>query len=191
MDVHLRKCYCPAKGEYPMAELIANVNRDYAEILNGMDAAELFADVEAFNTRLKDARAKAWDTPLPTYIMPYFLSLEDIAYFRKASNILLECQEKLIKIYYDHPEHRELYELTGAEDWPPVTDTSDSAWRDSIRDLRERHESFMKAVRAFPESKLSENAPNRDHSYYVLLQGMVQHDLYHAGQIAILKKAAR
>jgi uncharacterized damage-inducible protein DinB len=49
----------------------------------------------------------------------------------------------------------------------------------------------MKAVRAFPESKLSENAPNRDHTYYVLLQGMVQHDLYHAGQIAILKKAAR
>lgn len=81
-------------------------------------------------------------------------------------------------------------ELTGASDWPPVTDSSEAGWRDSIRDLRERHEAFMKAVRAFPESKLSENAPNRDHSYYVLLQGMVQHDLYHAGQIAILKKAA-
>jgi hypothetical protein len=49
----------------------------------------------------------------------------------------------------------------------------------------------MSAVRAFPESRLSDNAPNRDHSFYVLLHGMVQHDLYHAGQIAILKKAAR
>ena len=81
-------------------------------------------------------------------------------------------------------------ELAGAADWPPVGDTSDTAWRDTIRDLCQRHQSFMKAVRAFPESKLNENAPNRDHSYYVMLQGMVQHDLYHAGQIAILKKAA-
>jgi uncharacterized damage-inducible protein DinB len=81
-------------------------------------------------------------------------------------------------------------ELSGEQDWPPVTDTSDAAWRNSISDLRERHQAFMRAVRAFPESKLSENAPNRDHTYYVLLQGMVQHDLYHAGQIAILKKAA-
>ena len=82
-------------------------------------------------------------------------------------------------------------ELAGAADWPPVTDTSEQSWRDCIRDLVHRHESFMKAVRAFPESKLNHNAPNRDHSYYVLLHGMVQHDLYHAGQIAILKKAAK
>jgi uncharacterized damage-inducible protein DinB len=84
-----------------------------------------------------------------------------------------------------------IVELTGDKDWPPVTDTSDSAWRNSVSDLRNRHESFLKAVRAFPKNKLSENAPNRDHSFYVLLHGMVQHDLYHAGQIAILKKAAR
>jgi uncharacterized damage-inducible protein DinB len=82
-------------------------------------------------------------------------------------------------------------ELAGTADWPPVTDRSDTAWRDCIRDLCQRHQSFITAVRAFPESKLNDMAPNRDHSYYVLLHGMVQHDLYHAGQIAILKKAAK
>jgi uncharacterized damage-inducible protein DinB len=81
-------------------------------------------------------------------------------------------------------------ELNGEEDWPLVTDTSDSAWRHCLSDLRRRHDAFMQAVRGFPESRLSESAPNRNHSYYVLLHGMVQHDLYHAGQIAILKKAA-
>jgi len=85
----------------------------------------------------------------------------------------------------------EAKELHGADDWPPVTDTSDAAWRNCVSDLRQKHEAFIYAVRAFPESKLNDNAPARDHSYYVLLQGMVQHDLYHAGQIAILKKAAR
>ena len=82
-------------------------------------------------------------------------------------------------------------ELKGKDDWPPVTDTSDTAWRNCISGLRQRHEALMQAVRAFPESKLDQNAPNRDHSYYVMLQGIVQHDLYHAGQIAILKKAAK
>ncbi|HWR15847.1 MAG TPA: DinB family protein [Terriglobales bacterium] len=80
-------------------------------------------------------------------------------------------------------------ELSPAQDWPAVTDTTDSSWRDCISDLRKKHEAFIRAVRAFPDAKLSDNAPNRDHSFYVLLQGMVQHDLYHAGQIAILKKA--
>jgi uncharacterized damage-inducible protein DinB len=84
----------------------------------------------------------------------------------------------------------EVKELTGAEDWPPVTDTSEEAWRNCVQDLRDRTESYLTAVRAFPEKKLSENVPNRDHSFYVLLHGMVQHDLYHAGQIALLKKAA-
>jgi hypothetical protein len=50
-------------------------------------------------------------------------------------------------------------------------------------------------VAALPEEKLFEatNDP-RDRplgagvSYYVLLHGIVQHDVYHAGQIAILKK---
>lgn len=82
-------------------------------------------------------------------------------------------------------------ELAGPADWPPVSDTSETAWRDCVRDLIHRHQSFLAAVRAFPESKLNDLAPNRDHSYYVMLHGVVQHDLYHAGQIAILKKAAK
>jgi uncharacterized damage-inducible protein DinB len=52
------------------------------------------------------------------------------------------------------------------------------------------------AVRRLPEAKLHEptNDP-RDRalgagvSHYVLLHGIVQHDVYHAGQIAILRKA--
>ena len=83
----------------------------------------------------------------------------------------------------------EVRELHGAEDWPPVTDTNDAAWRNCLSDLRTRHAALVAAVCVFPESKLNDLAPARDHSYYVLLHGMVQHDLYHAGQIAILKKA--
>ncbi len=30
--------------------------------------------------------------------------------------------------------------------------------------------------------------PGRNYSYYTLLHGIVNHDLYHAGQIALIKK---
>jgi uncharacterized damage-inducible protein DinB len=83
----------------------------------------------------------------------------------------------------------EVKELQGTDDWPPVTDPSDAAWAKCLSDLRSAHNKLVAAVRTFPESKLNNLAPARDHSYYVLLHGMVQHDLYHAGQIAILKKA--
>lgn len=85
----------------------------------------------------------------------------------------------------------EVKELSPQEDWPMVTDNSEASWQNSVNDLRQLHGQLVKAVRAFPESKLTDKAPNRDHSYYVLLHGMVQHDLYHAGQIALLKKAVR
>ena len=81
-------------------------------------------------------------------------------------------------------------ELEGVEDWPPVTDTSEVAWRNCIGDLQARTDAYLAAVKAFPEEKLGKLVPARDHSFYVLLHGMVQHDLYHAGQIASLKKAA-
>jgi len=53
-------------------------------------------------------------------------------------------------------------------------------------------------VASLPEDKLFQatNDPRDRESgagvdHYVLLHGIVQHDVYHAGQIALLKKAAR
>ncbi len=54
----------------------------------------------------------------------------------------------------------------------------------------------MSAVKAFPEAKLFTPTNDTRHddtaiaaSYYELLHGIAQHDCYHAGQIAMLKKA--
>ncbi|MPR36503.1 DinB family protein [Salmonirosea aquatica] len=35
---------------------------------------------------------------------------------------------------------------------------------------------------------LDQIVPGRDYSYYTLLHGLINHDLYHAGQIALIKK---
>ena len=84
-------------------------------------------------------------------------------------------------------------QLTDAEDWQPVEDTSDAAWESAKQYLLDTHRQLLDAIARLDESRLDEpiiKDPNTPFSsVYVTLHGGVQHDLYHAGQIAILKKA--
>jgi uncharacterized damage-inducible protein DinB len=79
-------------------------------------------------------------------------------------------------------------ELNDAENFPPVTDTSEAAWQKAIANLKHVHEDLINALSTFPESRLSEQIPGRDYDFTNMLLGVVQHELYHAGQIALLKK---
>ena len=80
-------------------------------------------------------------------------------------------------------------ELSDAEDWPPVSDTSDEAWQQLKKRLQEANLKLRSAVEGINEQRLDEPILPDMPSVYVTVQGVVQHDLYHAGQIAILKKA--
>ena len=81
-------------------------------------------------------------------------------------------------------------------DWPAIGATTPERWQDALDRLETAHRQLVSAVRGLPESRLFEptNDPrNRPLgtgvSYYELLHGIVQHDVYHAGQIARLRKA--
>ena len=84
-------------------------------------------------------------------------------------------------------------QLTDAEDWEPINDTSDAAWEATKQELIDNHRELLDAISSVDESRLDESIykdPNVPYSsVYVTLHGGVQHDLYHAGQIAMLKKA--
>lgn len=80
--------------------------------------------------------------------------------------------------------------MTGEDDWPPVRDASEQAWKNTLADLETGHKTLNAAMKAFPESRLHETIPGRDFSWYGLMHGMAHHSLYHSGQIAILKRAA-
>jgi uncharacterized damage-inducible protein DinB len=81
-------------------------------------------------------------------------------------------------------------------DWPDVGEPTDTRWRAALEALEAAHRNLIAAVRLLPEPKLFDptNDP-RDRplgvgvTHYVLLHGIVQHDVYHSGQIALLKKA--
>jgi uncharacterized damage-inducible protein DinB len=81
-------------------------------------------------------------------------------------------------------------------DWPDAGEPTDRRWRDARERLQRAHESLAAAVRALPEQTLEAATndprcpPGTAVSYYVLLHGIVQHDVYHAGQVAIIKKGS-
>jgi len=78
--------------------------------------------------------------------------------------------------------------LAGDADWPPVGATDEAAWLSTLENLERAEKALEDAVKQFPEDRLSEQIPGREFKFYVLLHGVVQHNLYHAGQIALLRK---
>jgi uncharacterized damage-inducible protein DinB len=86
----------------------------------------------------------------------------------------------------------ETIELEGDADWPPVTDRFD--WPAAVQELREAAEALGVRIRTLSEADLTTirvRSYGHEYSAYVLLHGVVQHNLYHAGQLALLKKTIR
>ena len=79
-------------------------------------------------------------------------------------------------------------QLSADEEWPSVPAISSPAWRKSQDALEQLNQQLQSAVRAFPEERLSQELGSQ-YSAYTQFCGAPQHDLYHAGQIVILKKA--
>jgi uncharacterized damage-inducible protein DinB len=78
---------------------------------------------------------------------------------------------------------------TGVANFPLVSRPTRVAWRKTIADARRTHDTLLKTVAALPDSRLSDRVPGKRYDFHHMLHGIVQHELYHAGQIAILKKA--
>ena len=81
-------------------------------------------------------------------------------------------------------------DLPDSQDWPAVDDTSEAAWQRTLAALLEQSRQLRTAVAAFPESRLSEMVPGTmtPRSFYGEMHGVLQHDIYHAGQISLLKR---
>lgn len=73
-------------------------------------------------------------------------------------------------------------------DWPKVSDSSAAAWNAAIQRLLEGGEQLARAIEGFDDAKLPAIVPGREYDFYYLFHGIVQHSLYHGGQIAMLKR---
>ena len=78
--------------------------------------------------------------------------------------------------------------LSEEEDWPSIRSQSEAVWRQTVDNLKRVQKSLVGAVSELPESRLNETVGGKSYSFYRMIHGVIQHDLYHAGQIAILKR---
>jgi len=78
--------------------------------------------------------------------------------------------------------------LSPAEDWPAVNDSSEAAWQQTLTKLERGNHELRDTISAMTDARLKEIVLGQTYSFYFMLHGVVQHDLYHAGQIAVLKK---
>lgn len=89
-----------------------------------------------------------------------------------------------------------LIEVPDADDWPPIPPTTAVAWEQTLATLAQAHAELLTTVAQLSSTDLDRQlGATRDRpqgagvSYYVMLHGLAQHNLYHAGQLALLRKA--
>ena len=79
-------------------------------------------------------------------------------------------------------------QLAEFEDWAVVTNTDDEAWQEVIAGMKQALDELRSAIALLDDSRLDQPIIDGMSSVYVTLHGVIQHSLYHAGQMAILKK---
>ena len=80
--------------------------------------------------------------------------------------------------------------------WPAITAADQAGWQKTLADLDVTHQALSDVIAQFPENRLDDIVPssrefNVNMSFANMLNGLIAHNAYHAGQIAILKTAGK
>ena len=88
-------------------------------------------------------------------------------------------------------EGDESYEVSDEENFPPVKENTLVCWQSILGRLKASQTRLVELLESISDDKLLETVPGRKYDFYILLHGIVQHDLYHLGQIILLKKLSK
>jgi uncharacterized damage-inducible protein DinB len=80
--------------------------------------------------------------------------------------------------------------MTEADFFPPMPPPSAEAWEELLARWRANEERLVAIAERFPAARLDEAIVPGCSSAYDTLAGHVQHNLYHGGQIVLLRRAA-
>jgi uncharacterized damage-inducible protein DinB len=71
----------------------------------------------------------------------------------------------------------------------PLPEVSEEAWLNTLDRLEDSQAQWRQVLKKFKKKDLEKNYPTNGMSYYDHIQGIIQHDAYHLGQIVLLAKA--
>ena len=76
-------------------------------------------------------------------------------------------------------------------DWRPLDLGKTQTWEQGLQLLEQSRQRILAVLEEFNDSILRETVAERKYKFKVLLYGLVQHEAYHAGQIAYAMKLLR
>jgi hypothetical protein len=80
------------------------------------------------------------------------------------------------------------FPLKGSNWFKRPQDKTEKAWKDDIALLDQMHRELRESVARLSARDLGVTPPGKKVSNFAVLSGIAAHDLYHAGQIQLLKK---
>ncbi|HZV71194.1 MAG TPA: DinB family protein [Saprospiraceae bacterium] len=86
------------------------------------------------------------------------------------------------------PEKGKTSSYFGKNDWVELDHSDKTLWKKGLKRLEETQKRLLELIAGFPEERLTEIVAERDYDFRYLLYGVIQHDIYHIGQIAYVKK---
>jgi hypothetical protein len=85
-------------------------------------------------------------------------------------------------------DKRGSFPLKGSNWFPVADDLDEPTWRGYVRLLEDEHRELCRAVDEIPMVLWPEPPGSSKHTRLTLVQGIACHDVYHAGQIQLLKR---
>jgi uncharacterized damage-inducible protein DinB len=76
-----------------------------------------------------------------------------------------------------------------AGNFPATPGADEAEWQKTLESFHTSNREFRQAVSRLDSSILDSNTPDGQRSFRYELVGVIEHHIYHAGQIALLKKA--
>ena len=76
-------------------------------------------------------------------------------------------------------------------DWRELNHTNRSLWQEGLAKLETTQTALLSLLQQQEDSLLEQNVSERQYNYRKLLNGIIQHDIYHLGQIAYVVKLLR
>lgn len=80
------------------------------------------------------------------------------------------------------------FAIAGSNFWERPLEGTPGEWRRDLRLLEDEHARLRAAVAAFPAARWTRKAPGKPFTFEGLVRGAAAHDVYHAGQIQLLKR---
>jgi uncharacterized damage-inducible protein DinB len=84
----------------------------------------------------------------------------------------------------------EQFEATPEQDWPAIPSKDEQTWQKTLSNLEQGYRKLSSAIGRINDKELDQTyVPGKPYTLYFLIHGIIQHNLFHAGQISLLKKS--